>query len=126
LGIALRRVDAATSADLTVAFAAIEESSSEALLVQSDPMLEGTEFPRILEFAVAHRLPTVIEAYPTSVPLGVLLSHGPQLLENARLAPGSAIDNAEHEILVGAYGLTTARASSRRWSAPRDVASMFG
>jgi putative tryptophan/tyrosine transport system substrate-binding protein len=88
LGIALRRVDAATSADLTVAFAAIEESSSEALLVQSDPMLAGTEFPRILEFALAHRLATVIEAYPTSVPLGVLLSYGPQLLENARLAAG--------------------------------------
>jgi putative ABC transport system substrate-binding protein len=33
LGIALRRVDAATSADLSVAIAAIEESSSEALLV---------------------------------------------------------------------------------------------
>jgi putative tryptophan/tyrosine transport system substrate-binding protein len=88
LGIALRRVDAATSADLNVAFAAIEESSGEALLVQSDPMLAGTEFPRILEFAVAHRLPTVIEVYPTSVPLGVLLSYGPQLLENARLAAG--------------------------------------
>src|SRR5438874_8754922 len=88
LGIALLRVDAATSADLTLAFAAIEESSSEALLVQSDPMLAGTEFPRILEFALAHRLATVIEAYPTSVPLGVLLSYGPQLLENARLAAG--------------------------------------
>ena len=88
LGIALRRVDAATSADLAVAFAAIEELSSEALLVQSDPMLTGTEFSRILEFGLAHRLPTVIEAHPTSVPLGVLLSYGPQLLENARLAAG--------------------------------------
>jgi putative tryptophan/tyrosine transport system substrate-binding protein len=41
LGIALRRVTAATPAELTGAFAEIEESSSEALLVQSDPMLGG-------------------------------------------------------------------------------------
>ena len=88
LGIALRRVDAATVAELTAALAAIESSSSEALLIQSDPMLTGTELPRILEFALAHSLPTVIEAYPRSVPLGVLLSYGPPLLENARLAAG--------------------------------------
>jgi len=88
LGISLRRVDATTSADLAVAFAAIEESSSEALLVQSDPMLTGTEFSRILEFILSNRLPTVIEAHPTSVPLGVLLSYGPDLIENARLAAG--------------------------------------
>jgi hypothetical protein len=48
LGIALRRVDAATPADLRATFAAIEEASSQALLVQNDPMLTGTEFSRIL------------------------------------------------------------------------------
>lgn len=69
-------------------FSGIEASSSEALLIQSDPMLTGTEFSRILEFALAHRLPTIIEAYPTSVPLGVLLRYGPDLMENARLAAG--------------------------------------
>jgi putative ABC transport system substrate-binding protein len=88
LGIALLRVDAATPADLNAAFSWIEASSSEALLIQNDPMLTGTEFSRILEFALAHRLPTIIEAYPTSVPLGVLLRYGPDLLENARLAAG--------------------------------------
>jgi putative ABC transport system substrate-binding protein len=87
LGIALRRVAATTPAELTAAFAEIEESSSEALLVQNDPMLGGTEFPRILDFAVAHRLPTVFEAI-TYVRLGVLLSYGPDLIENARLAAG--------------------------------------
>ena len=61
LGIILRRVDAATPAELTVAFAAIQESSSQALLVQNDPML-GMERSRILDFAVAHRLPTAFEA----------------------------------------------------------------
>src|SRR5262245_38779251 len=88
LGITLWRVDAASPADLNAAFSSIEASSSEALLIQSDPMLTGTEFSRILEFALAHRLPTVIEAHPRSAPLGVLLSYGPQLLDNARLAAG--------------------------------------
>src|SRR5438132_11925232 len=60
LGIALRRVDATTPADLTAAFTAIEASSSEALLIQNDPML-GLERQRIADFAVAHRLPTVFE-----------------------------------------------------------------
>jgi len=86
LGIALRRVDAATPAELTAALAAIQASASEALLIQNDPML-GIERSRILDFAVAHRLPTVFEAI-TSIPLGVLLTYGPDLLENARLAAG--------------------------------------
>jgi putative ABC transport system substrate-binding protein len=88
LGIILWQVDAASPADLNAAFSSIEASSSEALLIQSDPMLTGTEFSRILDFALAHRLPTVIEAHPRSAPLGVLLSYGPPLLDNARLAAG--------------------------------------
>ena len=86
LGIALRRVAVATPAELTAAFAEIEESSSQALLIQNDPML-GMERPRILDFAIAHRLPTVFEAI-SNMPLGVLLSYGPDLIENARLAAG--------------------------------------
>jgi ABC-type uncharacterized transport system substrate-binding protein len=85
-GIALQRVDAATPVELTAALAAIQASASEALLIQNDPML-GIERSRILDFAVAHRLPTVFEAI-TSIPLGVLLSYGPDLLENAQLAAG--------------------------------------
>jgi putative ABC transport system substrate-binding protein len=87
LGITLQRVDAASSSDLTAAFATIRGSSSQALLIQSDPMLTGTELPRILDFAFVHRVPTVFEAGFT-VPLGVLLSYGPDLIENARLAAG--------------------------------------
>src|SRR5215472_12562118 len=68
LGIALRRVDAATPADLPAALVAIEEASSQALLVQNDPMLSGTEFPRILEFALAHRLATVFEGIFQTLP----------------------------------------------------------
>ena len=71
---------------MAAAFAEIEKSSSQALLIQNDPML-GMERPRILDFAIAHRLPTVFEAI-SNIPLGVLLSYGPDLIENARLAAG--------------------------------------
>ena len=37
-----------------------------------------------------------------------------------------AIDNAEREILVGAYGLTTGSGTSRRWSARGGAALMCG
>jgi ABC-type uncharacterized transport system substrate-binding protein len=87
LGIALRRVDAATPADLPAAFAAIEEASSEVLLVQNDPMLAGTEQSRVLDFALAHRLPTVFES-PAGARLDGLFGFGPDLLENARFAAG--------------------------------------
>jgi putative tryptophan/tyrosine transport system substrate-binding protein len=87
LGIALRRLAATTPAEMTAAFAAIEASSGQALLVQNDPMLTGTEFSRILDFALAHRLPTVFEA-KSNVARGGLLSYGFDSLENARLAAG--------------------------------------
>jgi putative ABC transport system substrate-binding protein len=86
LGIALRRLAVTTPAEVTVAFSEIEESTSQALLIQNDPML-GIERSRILDFALAHRLPTVFEGI-FSFPLGVLLSYGPDLSENARLAAG--------------------------------------
>jgi putative tryptophan/tyrosine transport system substrate-binding protein len=95
LGIVLRRVAATTPAELTAAFAEIEESSSEALLIQNDPML-GIERSRILDFALSHRLPAVFEGI-FSFPLGVLISYGPDLSENARLAAGYVV-----KILKGA------------------------
>ena len=87
LGIALQRVDAATPAELAAGFAAITASSSEALLVQNDPMLSGTEQSRILDFAAAHRLPTVWEN-KGGIKSGGLLRYGYDPIENARLAAG--------------------------------------
>ena len=76
LGIILRRVDATTPAELTAALAAIQASSTEALLVQNDPML-GPERSRISDFAVARRLPTVFEGPGSgSARLG-LFTYGP-------------------------------------------------
>jgi hypothetical protein len=87
LGIALRRVDAVNSADLTTALTAIQASSSQALLVQNDPML-GPERSRISDFAVAHQLPAVFEGPGGgSARLG-LFTYGPDTFENARLAAG--------------------------------------
>jgi putative ABC transport system substrate-binding protein len=87
LGIALLRVAATKPAELAAAFAAIEASSSQALMVMNDPMLSGTEQQRVLDFAMAHRLPTAFE-YKLQVMLGGLLSYGNDRAENARLAAG--------------------------------------
>jgi putative ABC transport system substrate-binding protein len=87
LGIVLRRVDAATPAELTTALAAIQASSAEALILPNDPMLSN-ERSQILNFALAHRLPTVFENILSTDQLGVLLSYGPDLMENPRLAAG--------------------------------------
>jgi putative tryptophan/tyrosine transport system substrate-binding protein len=87
LGIALQRVDAADPADLNTALATIQASSSEALLVQNDPML-GPERSRILDFAVAHRLPPVFEGPGSGGARLGLFTYGPDLIENARLAAG--------------------------------------
>jgi ABC-type uncharacterized transport system substrate-binding protein len=87
LGIALRRVNVATPAELTAALAAIQPSSSEALLIQNDPMLSGTEQSRIVDFAVAHRLPAVFESI-RGARVGGLFGYGPDLIENRRLAAG--------------------------------------
>jgi len=86
LGIALRRVNAATPDELSAALAAIEASADEALLVQSDPLF-GTERARIVDFATAHRLPTAFQAR-AYVASGGLFSYGPDPTENARLAAG--------------------------------------
>ena len=83
----MQRVDAATPDEVTAAFAAIQGLSNEALLIQNDPMLRGVGLSRILDFATAHRLPTVCE-WASQTRKGSLLSYGPDLLENARLAAG--------------------------------------
>jgi ABC-type uncharacterized transport system substrate-binding protein len=89
LGMILGRFDAATRAEMTTALAAIETSSSEALLISNDPLF-AKERKRILDFALAHRLPAVFEnLLPREIPrLGVLISYGPDLMENPRLAAG--------------------------------------
>jgi putative ABC transport system substrate-binding protein len=87
LGIALRRVDVPTPAELAAALAAIQPSPSEALLIQNDPMLSGSEQSRIVDFAIARRLPAVFESI-RNARVGGLFGYGPDLTENRRLAAG--------------------------------------
>jgi ABC-type uncharacterized transport system substrate-binding protein len=87
LGIALRRLGAATPTELTAALAAIDGPSGEALLVQNDPLLTGTEASRISDFAVAHRVLTIYESKVLALH-GGLASLGPNLNENYRLTAG--------------------------------------
>ena len=86
LGIALRRLDATTPAEITEALASIDASAGGALLVQNDPLF-AVERSGIVEFAIAHHLPSVFEQR-LPVVQGGLIGYGPDLLENARLAAG--------------------------------------
>jgi ABC-type uncharacterized transport system substrate-binding protein len=86
LGIALRRIEAATAAELDAALATIKASGEEGLLIQNDALF-AAERSRITEFALTHRVPTVF-GQRASVAQGGLASYGPDLIENARLAAG--------------------------------------
>ncbi|HEY8874292.1 MAG TPA: ABC transporter substrate-binding protein, partial [Stellaceae bacterium] len=61
LGIALRRLDAGTPAELAAALATIDASDG-ALLVPNHPLLTGTEGARVRDFAMAHRLPAIFQS----------------------------------------------------------------
>jgi putative tryptophan/tyrosine transport system substrate-binding protein len=82
LGIALRRLDASTPAELDAALATIDASDG-ALLVRSDPLLTGTEGARVRDFAIAHQLPAIFGSKVNAV-RGGLLSYGPDLNQNYR------------------------------------------
>jgi putative ABC transport system substrate-binding protein len=86
LGIALRRFDAGTPAELTAALAAIDASDG-AMLVPNHPLWTGSEGARIRDFAIAHRLPAIF-GNKVNVAHGGLLSYGPDLNENYRGAAG--------------------------------------
>jgi len=86
LGITLQRVVATRPSELTAAFAAIQETVSEGLLIQNDPMF-GMELQRIIDFAAGHRLPTVFEG-SLAAKKGGLATYGIDGVENARLAAG--------------------------------------
>jgi putative ABC transport system substrate-binding protein len=82
LGIALRRLDASTPAELAAALATIDASDG-AMLVRSDPLFTGTEGKRVRDFAIAHRLPAIFQS-KLHVVQGGLLSYGADLNANYR------------------------------------------
>jgi putative ABC transport system substrate-binding protein len=82
----VRRIEAATPAELDAALITINASGEEGLLIQNDALF-AAERSRITEFALRHRVPTVF-GQRASVTHGGLASYGPDLIENARLAAG--------------------------------------
>src|SRR5437867_6718104 len=71
LGIALRRLDAGTPAELAAALVTIDASDG-ALLVPNHPLLTATEAARVREFAIAHQLPTIFGSKVHAVRGGLL------------------------------------------------------
>ena len=84
--IALRHLSATTSAELTTVLDTVDGDGIKALLIQNDALF-ATERSRILEFAVAHQLPTIFEE-EGAVAQGGLLSYGADGSNNSRLAAG--------------------------------------
>jgi putative ABC transport system substrate-binding protein len=87
LDIELRRIEARNPDELTAALAKLPGSPGEAIFVPEHPMLQGSELPRILEFAHAHRLPATAGGLLT-VRKGGLFAYTGDMIENARLAAG--------------------------------------
>jgi ABC-type uncharacterized transport system substrate-binding protein len=84
LGVILQSVRVTGSADFDQAFAAIESSHPEGLVVLYGPM-RGNDLPRIVEFVTQHKLPTIFEA-ERGVSAGGLMEFGPKLEPMARRA----------------------------------------
>jgi ABC-type uncharacterized transport system substrate-binding protein len=84
LGMRVQRPDAGTAEAISAALATIAHSGAEALMIQDSPMFVA-HGQRLLEFARAHRLPTVcgIRAYAEA---GCLMAYAPDMLEMGRRA----------------------------------------
>jgi putative ABC transport system substrate-binding protein len=84
LGVILQSVRVTGSADFDQAFAAIESSHPEGLVVLYGPM-RGNDLPRIVEFVTEHKLPTIFEP-ERGVRAGGLMEFGPKLQPMSRRA----------------------------------------
>jgi putative ABC transport system substrate-binding protein len=84
LGVTVQSVRVSGSDDFDQAFAAIERGLPGGLIVLFGP-LRGTDLPRIVEFAVHHRIPTIFEV-GQGVRGGGLMEFGPGQWRMARRA----------------------------------------
>lgn len=80
LGLELDFAEIRNGMDVSAALTALASRRSQALLVTYGPVL-GPEVPRVMRFAVANRLPTIMDAH--SIPL---LDPGPLLVYGASVA----------------------------------------
>jgi len=84
LGVTLQSIRVSNSDQFDQAFAAIEGGEPGGLVVLFGP-LRGNDLPRIVEFVVAHRMPTIFEL-GQGVRGGGLMEFGPSALRMARRA----------------------------------------
>jgi putative ABC transport system substrate-binding protein len=84
LGVILQSVRVTGSEEFDQAFAAIESSYAQGLVVLYGPM-RGNDLPRIVEFVTQHRLPTIFEP-ERGVRAGGLMEFGPKLEPMSRRA----------------------------------------
>ena len=84
LGLILQSVRVTGSEDFEQAFAAIESSHPEGLVVLYGPM-RGNDLPRVVEFVTQHGLPTIFEL-ERGVRAGGLMEFGPKLEPMSRRA----------------------------------------
>ncbi|HXJ83396.1 MAG TPA: ABC transporter substrate-binding protein [Candidatus Methylomirabilis sp.] len=94
-GVVPERVDVRAAANLDAAFTATLKQRAEGLFVYPLPV-PPRDFQRIAEFAMKHRLPTIV-LFPGLAREGLLMSYGPDQAEQYRRA-GTYID----KILKGA------------------------
>ena len=84
LGVTLQSIHVSSSDEFDQAFAAIEDGHPGGLIVLFGP-LRGTDLPRIVEFVVGHRIPTIFEL-GQGVRGGGLMEFGPSSLRMGRRA----------------------------------------
>jgi putative ABC transport system substrate-binding protein len=84
LGVTLQSVRVTGSEDFDRAFAAIESSHPQGLVILYGPM-RGNDLPRIVEFVTQHKLPTIFEP-ERGVRAGGLMEFGPKLAPMSRRA----------------------------------------
>jgi putative ABC transport system substrate-binding protein len=84
LGVTVQSVRVSGSDEFDQAFAAIERSHPDGLIVLFGP-LRGNDLPRIVEFAAQHRIPTIFEV-GQGVRGGGLMEFGPSQWRMARRA----------------------------------------
>jgi putative ABC transport system substrate-binding protein len=84
LGVTLQSVEVSGSDRFAEAFAALARARPEGMIVLFGP-LRGDDLPRIVEFVVQHRIPTVFEV-GQGVRGGGLMEFGPSQVRMARRA----------------------------------------
>jgi ABC-type uncharacterized transport system substrate-binding protein len=80
LGFRVSSVELMAASDLERAFAVIRRAHPDALLILTDEMLSGAMYPRIVDFAMQQRLPSIL-GESTYAAAGGFIGYGPSVRE---------------------------------------------